>query len=118
MPYGISLKCLNETASPVFKLWDEAAGGSAFALTTLAAYLGGARDGDPVSAYAISRVVEMRGDYRQALGRDVLLRKPLSPIQRLEAEAQAQKMFSALRDAREKRFGKGNAVDPRPMHSD
>ncbi|MBB2754980.1 UNVERIFIED_ORG: 2'-5' RNA ligase [Rhizobium aethiopicum] len=25
MPYGISLKCLNETASPVFKLWDEAA---------------------------------------------------------------------------------------------
>ncbi|ANM17672.1 RNA ligase family protein [Rhizobium sp. N541] len=25
MPYGISLKCLNTTASPVFKLWDEAA---------------------------------------------------------------------------------------------
>lgn len=25
MPYGISLKCLNDTASPVFKLWDEAA---------------------------------------------------------------------------------------------
>jgi 2'-5' RNA ligase len=25
MPYGISLKCLNETASPVFKLWDKAA---------------------------------------------------------------------------------------------
>ncbi|MDO3435583.1 2'-5' RNA ligase family protein [Rhizobium sp. CBN3] len=25
MPYGISLKCLNDTASPVFKLWDDAA---------------------------------------------------------------------------------------------
>ncbi|MBX4930604.1 2'-5' RNA ligase family protein [Rhizobium bangladeshense] len=25
MPYGISLKCLNDTASSVFKLWDEAA---------------------------------------------------------------------------------------------
>ncbi|MBX5157990.1 2'-5' RNA ligase family protein [Rhizobium sp. NZLR8] len=25
MSYGVSLKCLNETASPVFKLWEEAA---------------------------------------------------------------------------------------------
>jgi 2'-5' RNA ligase len=25
MPYAISLKCLNDTASPVFKLWDETA---------------------------------------------------------------------------------------------
>lgn len=24
MPYGVSIKCLNETASPILDLWDEA----------------------------------------------------------------------------------------------
>lgn len=98
-------------------LWDAAVDGSGFALGTLAGYFGGSqKDGDPKSAYALSRVAEMRGDYRQALSRDLLVRKPLTPTERLEAESQAMKLFQELSSARRGRYGPNvSLVDPRPI---
>lgn len=98
-------------------LWNAAANGSGFALTTLAGFLGGSRtDGDPAEAYAISRVAEMRGDYRQALTRDMIVQKPLDPAARLEAEARAMNLFNNLTQTRRARFGPNvPTVDPRPI---
>lgn len=101
----------------VADLWSAAVDGSGYALSTLAAYMGGSQKyGDPKSAYAISRVAEMRGDFRQALGRDFLLRKPLTPMERLEAEAEAIQLFNELVEARKRRYGPNAVlVDPRPI---
>lgn len=94
--------------------------GSTYALTSLAGYFGqvGAR-GNPSKAYAYSRLSEMRGDLKAGLTRDLVLTRPLDPIKRLEAEANALAMFEAMTQLRRKRFGPNvPAVDPRPLTRD
>lgn len=98
-------------------LWNAGVEGSGYALGTLAAFLGGSQTyGDPGSAYALSRLAEMRGDYRQALGRDFVVRSPLSPTDRLQAEGLALRLLADYQQARRMRFGPTAAmVDPRPI---
>lgn len=97
-----------------------AADGSLFALELLAAAFSGASAAkDPVTAYALTRVVEMKGNSRIGAGRDLMFSQPLSPVERLEAEAQAQQLLRVINDARQKRKGPGaRLVDARPVDFD
>lgn len=95
------------------RLLAAAANGSSFALSTLAAYMAGSSKGNREAGYALSRVAEMRGDYRLAAARDVMFAKPLTLQERLNAEAEAVEIFNKLRSS----SSIGNKfVDPRPIN--
>lgn len=85
--------------------------GSMFALSMLSAYMAGSPSGDPVLGYAVSRVMEMRGDTRVAIARDGIFRTELTPEQRMRGERMALDLFAQLRDD----FPNRKSVDPRPF---
>ncbi|MEJ7746017.1 MAG: hypothetical protein WKF61_04540 [Luteimonas sp.] len=87
------------------------ANGSSFALEMLSSFMAGSSKGDPMTGYALSRVVEMRGNYRVAMGRDVMFAKHLNPVQRMEAEGKAMEIFNAMKKNRKG----GGFIDPRPI---
>jgi hypothetical protein len=93
------------------RLMRAAERGSTFALSLLSAYMAGSPQGDRRFGYALSRVQEMMGDTRVALVRDAMFRKPLSPQDRAQAEAQALQIFSGLQS----RSSRRPFVDPRPF---
>lgn len=85
--------------------------GSMFALALLQAYMASSPNGDPELAYAITRVMEMKGDTRIALGRDLAFPKPLVGMEKIRAEAlalQLRKQFESNTQSRP-------FVDPRPF---
>lgn len=92
--------------------------GSIFSLELLSSALAGPR-ADPVMGYALSRVVEMRGNYRVALGRDMMFSTPLNASQRLDAEQLAMEFYSRI-EAIQRQTGDSShpTVDPRPLHGD
>lgn len=104
--------------SAVEDMLTAGAHGSGFALEMLSAFMAGSSShGDPITGYALSRVAEMRGNYRLALGRSIMFPEPLTPIQKIRAEAEALKIFQALNDIHSK-SGKGeDPIDPRPLGS-
>lgn len=85
--------------------------GSMFALSLLQAYMAGSPAGDPVLAYSISRVLEMKGDKRIALAREIMFRRPLTAEERMRGEADAIRLYEELKKKSSGRFG----VDPRPF---
>ena len=93
------------------KLMTAGANGSSFALSMLASYLANGKNGNPELAYAVSRVVELRGDWRAGITRDAMFRSPLSAEQRLRAEGTAFKLLEDL----DKNSSLPNYVDPRPL---
>lgn len=93
------------------KLMTAGANGSSYALSLLAGYLAANEGGDPKLAYALSRVVELRGDWRGSLSRDFMFRRSLTPVEKLEAEGEALKMLQDFRQ----HSTLGNYVDPRPI---
>ncbi len=95
----------------VDNLLQEARSGSNFAIMTLASYMGGSQEGDIELGYALSRVAEMRGDYRIAVAREGMFPRALTQEQRLKGEAKALSIFAKLRD--ESRVA--TFVDPRPI---
>lgn len=96
-------------------LIEDGARGSTFALELLSSTVAGPLN-DPVGGYAWSRVVELRGNARVAIGRDVMLKRPLTPSERLGAEQQAVELFKKLRDLQRSYLGpNAPAVDPRPI---
>jgi len=90
--------------------------GSGFALEMLASTVAGPLQ-DPVSAYAIVRAGEMRGNYRSGPAREMMFNTPLNSAQRTEGEAEALEIYRHLASIRESRGG-GNTplVDPRPVN--
>ncbi|NYZ62953.1 hypothetical protein [Luteimonas deserti] len=94
----------------VDRLLASAEQGSLYALTKLASYAAVSPDGSPALAYSISRVQEIRGDTRIALARNLLMARPLEPMEEAEAELDALRMARDL----EARFKGGNFRDPRP----
>ena len=95
----------------VDRLFFAAERGSAFALSMLQAYMIGSSNGDPELGYAISRVMEMKGDTRIALVRDMSFATPLTGERRMRAEALALQLYEQLRrNAKHHPF-----VDPRPL---
>jgi len=77
----------------------------------LQAYMAGSPKGNPEFAYSLSRVMEMMGDTRVALARDMSFRQTLSPEMRVSAEAEALVLFKQI----EARSKKRPFVDPRPF---
>lgn len=92
---------------------ESGAAGSLFAMEMASSYLAGSSKGDPITAYALSRAVEMKGNLRVALGRDAMFRKPLNPLQRMEGEAKALAIYRSLNAANGS--GRKNVVDARPI---
>lgn len=68
----------------VTDLLTEGARGSGFALDMLASYLASSRGGNRQTAYAISRVSEMRGNFRVAAARDLMFDTPLTNTERMQ----------------------------------
>lgn len=97
----------------VGRLFESAEQGSLYALAKLAGYMAASRDGSPALGYSISRVQEIRGDTRVALARDVLMARPLEPMEKAQAELDALRMARDL----EARFKGGKFGDPRPWPS-
>ena len=93
------------------KLMTAGANGSSYALSLLASYMAAGKYGNPELAYALSRVVEMRGDWRMPLTRDAMFPTPLTEQQRLQGEAEALRLFKQLAG----KNGTQNFTDPRPM---
>lgn len=92
----------------------DAAAGSTFALELLSSTL--ASKGDRTMGYAFSRVVEMRGNLRVGGARDVMFEKPLSQLERLEAEAEAKAIYDSLHQVQRSLKGPNSpASDPRPI---
>lgn len=94
------------------RMFKAAAGGSSFALSLLAGYMAASPGGDPILGYAVSRVQEMKGDKRAAIGREMIFRAPLSPEARVRGEADALRLFDSLRRSSTKQ----PFVDPRPFN--
>lgn len=90
--------------------------GSLFALELLSSSLAGSPQWrDPVGAYAVSRVVELKGNNRTAMGREVMFQQPLSQMQRIEGESRAYELLKEINDAQARTGRKGaGIVDPRP----
>jgi len=87
------------------------ANGSQFALKMLAAYMAGSKHGDPVRAQSLRRVLQFRGDWRSGFLVDGESLQALDSLQRLQADAEALRMFRDMRrQSRRAKF-----VDPRPI---
>lgn len=93
------------------KLMTAGMNGSSFALSKLAAYLMYSKQGNPELGYAVSRVVELRGDWRSGLGRDLFLPHPLTAVQKARAEGQAFQMLDSFR----RHSPVQPYIDPRPF---
>ncbi len=97
------------------RLVDAGVDGNLFALQLLASYQAGSRDGDLVAAYAVSRVSELRGDLRAAIGREVMLPAPLTPDQRLLGEAEAMRLNEEMNRMHFEKHGTPAEFLPRPI---
>ncbi len=94
------------------KLLTAGMNGSGFALNTLASYLDSSKKfGNPELGYAISRVAEMRGDWRAGFVREVMFTHTLSPEQKANANGKALEILGEFR----KSNPMGSHFDPRPL---
>lgn len=94
---------------------EEGARGSTFALELLSSSLAIRRQ-DLVMAYALSRVVELRGNARVATGRELMFSRPLTPIERVQGEQEALELLQRIRHLQVTLAGaKSPATDPRPI---
>lgn len=94
----------------IAEMLGEGATGSIFALELLSSTLAN-RQNDRVMAYAVSRVAEMNGNFRIAGGRDLMFREPLTPVEKIDAEQEAFRIYADL--SRSSSF----RMDPRPIVS-
>lgn len=100
----------------VTDLLTEGAKGSGFALDMLASYLASTRGGDRQTAYAVSRVSEMRGNLRVAAARDLMFDTPLTNSERMQGDQEAMDIYNSLYELQRKIRGSSSSpVDPRPI---
>jgi hypothetical protein len=89
--------------------------GSGYALELYSAYMAGSKSGSAQTAYALSRVAEMRGNYRVAMAREGLFNTPLTQAERMTGDAEAMVLFARLKELNEQFYGtSSNWIDPRP----
>ena len=103
--------------SAIDAMLTEGALGSGFALDMLASFLASSRGGeDRMIAYAISRVSEMRGNLRLSGARDLMFDKPLSSVERIQAEQEAVEIYNSIYRLQKNLKGPDSSpVDPRPI---
>lgn len=97
------------------RLVEAGVDGNLFALQLLASYQAGSRSGDPVAAYAVSRVSEMRGDLRAAVGREVMMPTPLTVEQRMLGESEALRLNELMNKRYFEKYGAPAEFIPRPV---
>ncbi|PWH23465.1 hypothetical protein CDO09_13350 [Xanthomonas perforans] len=97
------------------RLVDAGAEGNLFALNMLASFQGGSSSGDPVAAYAVSRVAEMRGDARASVTREVMMSKSLSTEQRMLGESEALRLNAEIDRIYTSKHGRAPVLDKRPI---
>ncbi|MFB9012105.1 hypothetical protein QSH55_014430, partial [Xanthomonas arboricola pv. juglandis] len=78
-------------------------------------YQGGSANGDPVAAYAVSRVAEMRGDARAGITREVMIAKPLTTEQKMLGESEALRLNQAINQIYISKHGVAPILDKRPI---
>ncbi len=78
------------------RLFSAGAEGNIFALSSLAAYMMGSKNGNLQVGYSLSRVAEIRGDTRIAMARDVGMPRKLGDLEKMQAEADAIRMNNQL----------------------
>ncbi|MFC6183558.1 hypothetical protein [Pseudoxanthomonas japonensis] len=93
------------------RLFHAAEDGSMFALSLLQAYMAASPNGNRELAYAISRVMEMKGDTRAALARDFSFPSALTAEERLKGEALTLQLHKQLKSNTKTT----SFVDPRPF---
>ncbi len=94
---------------------EAGAGGNLFALNLLSSTLA-RKPQDRVMAYAISRTMEMRGDLRASIARDMAFPQMLTQSEVLEANVEALRLYENLLRVQRETKGPGSpAVDPRPL---
>nr|WP_100101036.1 hypothetical protein [Xanthomonas campestris] len=97
------------------RLVDAGAEGNLFALNMLASFQGGSASGDPVAAYAVSRVAEMRGDTRASVTREVMMSRSLSTEQRMLGESEALRLNAEIDRIYTSKHGRALVLDKRPI---
>lgn len=97
------------------RLVEAGVDGNLFALQLLASYQAGSSNGDPVAAYAVSRVSEMRGDLRAGVSREVMFATPLTVEQRMLGESEAVRLNEAMNKLYFEKYGAPAEFIPRPV---
>ncbi len=106
---------INGDETALERMLTAGATGNTFALELLASTMIGPKQ-DPVAGYAISRVVEMRGNIRIGFHRDAMFNTPLSPMERIEAEQEAVEMYQRMLRLQRTLLGDNSPlVDVRPI---
>ena len=93
------------------KLITAGSNGSTFALSLLASYMANGKHGNPEMGYALSRLIELRGDWRAGITRDMMFRSTLTAEQRVRGEAEAIRLLHAF----SRGAGAQTYLDPRPL---
>lgn len=96
-------------------LLHSAAMGNSFALESLSSFHSGSSRGDRIMGYALSRVLEMRGNHSAGILRNMTMRTPLTDIERLNAETEALAIFNHFLELRRENQVTTPPVDPRPI---
>lgn len=97
------------------RLVEAGVDGNLFALQLLASHQAGSRNGDPVAAYAVSRVSEMRDDLRAGVSREVMFATPLTVEQRMLGESEAVRLNEAMNKLYFEKHGAPAEFIPRPV---
>ncbi len=87
---------LSEDPEAKTRLFVAGSEGNIFALSSLATYMTGSKNGNLQVGYSLSRVAEMRGDSRIAMARDIGMPRKLDDIEKIQAEADAIRMNNQL----------------------
>ncbi|NYZ62708.1 hypothetical protein [Luteimonas deserti] len=113
-------KLMEGDESAEVRLLDQVAKGYTYPLLSMAGYYAGSQTGrDVPKAYSYTRVLEMLGDTKMGLVRDMLLPAQPDPSQKLEAESQALAHYNALLQRRRELVGpNAPPMDPRPTIPD
>jgi hypothetical protein len=90
--------------------------GSGFALDMYASFMAGSKShGSTETAYILTKVAEMRGNYVHGLTRDSMLSVVPSQAQELQWNARSIQLFGELQKLHQEVNGGGAWVDSRPM---
>lgn len=109
-------KLISSDESAEGDLLTSAAKGSLFALELLAGSMAGSgQRADPATAYALMRIMEMKGNLRTAIGREMLISGSLNQMQRAQAEVEALKILRRMDELEMDLHGSKRPVDIRPI---
>lgn len=97
------------------RLMLSAVDGNMFALQMVASHYASTGKAGNSNAYAISRVLEMRGDPSAAVSRELMFNPPLELDERMHGEAEALQLNATLNDIYQQKYESHFQPDLRPF---